>query len=111
LACHRFLRSQFFSGVAAGASAKGGFDLKQALGGGLRAYALGSLGEKMGGAPTPDGAPTAPTTTSVPNAAAVDAAAVTAPTVAVPGVDRDIALAGSYTGSGSTPLGPQESKR
>jgi hypothetical protein len=83
------------------------FDFKQALGGGLRAYALGSLGEKMGGAPTPDGAPTAPTTTSVPNAAAVDAAAVTAPTVTVPGVDGDISLAGSYTGTGSTPLGPQ----
>jgi hypothetical protein len=101
------LTKSIFSGIAAGASAKGGFDLKQALGGGLRAYALGSLGEKMGGATTPDGAPTAPTTTSVPNAAAVDAAAVTAPTVTVPGVDRDISLAGSYTGPGSTPLGPQ----
>jgi hypothetical protein len=101
------LTKSIFSGIAAGASAKGGFDLKQALGGGLRAYALGSLGEKMGGAPTPDGAPTAPTTTSVPNAAAVDAAAVTAPTVTVPGVDGDISLAGSYTGTGSTPLGPQ----
>jgi hypothetical protein len=101
------LTKSILSGVAAGASAKGGFDFKQALGGGLRAYALGSLGEKMGGAPTPDGAPTAPTTTSVPNAAAVDAAAVTAPTVTVPGVDGDISLAGSYTGSGSTPLGPQ----
>jgi hypothetical protein len=101
------LTKSIFSGIAAGASAKGGFDLKQALGGGLRAYALGSLGEKMGGAPTPDGAPTAPTTTSVPNAAAVDAAAVTAPTVTVPGVDGDISLAGSYTGLGSTPLGPQ----
>jgi hypothetical protein len=101
------LTKSIFSGIAAGASAKGGFDFKQALGGGLRAYALGSLGEKMGGAPTPDGAPTAPTTTSVPNAAAVDAAAVTAPTVTVPGVDGDISLAGSYTGSGSTPLGPQ----
>jgi hypothetical protein len=101
------LTKSIFSGIAAGASAKGGFDFKQALGGGLRAYALGSLGEKMGGAPTPDGAPTAPTTTSVPNAAAVDAAAVTAPTVTVPGVDADISLAGSYTGPGSTPLGPQ----
>jgi hypothetical protein len=101
------LTKSIFSGIAAGASAKGGFDFKQALGGGLRAYALGSLGEKMGGAPTPDGAPTAPTTTSVPNAAAVDAAAVTAPTVTVPGVDGDISLAGSYTGPGSTPLGPQ----
>jgi hypothetical protein len=101
------LTKSIFSGIAAGASAKGGFDLKQALGGGLRAYALGSLGEKMGGAPTPDGAPTAPTTTSVPNAAAVDAAAVTAPTVTVPGVDGDISLAGSYIGPGSTPLGPQ----
>jgi hypothetical protein len=57
------LTKSILSGVAAGASAKGGFDFKQALGGGLRAYALGSLGEKMGGAPTPDGAPTAPTTT------------------------------------------------
>jgi hypothetical protein len=57
------LTKSILSGVAAGASAKGGFDFKQALGGGLKAYALGSLGEKMGGAPTPDGAPTAPTTT------------------------------------------------
>jgi hypothetical protein len=57
------LTKSIFSGIAAGASAKGGFDLKQALGGGLRAYAMGSLGEKMGGAPTPDGAPTVPTTT------------------------------------------------
>jgi hypothetical protein len=56
------LTKSILSGVAAGASAKGGFDLKQALGGGLKAYALGSLGEKMGGGPTPDGAPTAPTT-------------------------------------------------
>jgi hypothetical protein len=52
------LTKSILSGVAAGASAKGGFDLKQALGGGLKAYALGSLGEKMGGGPTPDGAPT-----------------------------------------------------
>jgi hypothetical protein len=66
------LTKSILSGVAAGASAKGGFDFKQALGGGLRAYALGSLGEKMGGAPTPDGAPTAPTTTV--GEAAVDAA-------------------------------------
>jgi hypothetical protein len=66
------LTKSIFSGIAAGASAKGGFDFKQALGGGLRAYALGSLGEKMGGAPTPDGATTAPTTTSVPDAAAVE---------------------------------------
>jgi hypothetical protein len=43
------LTKSILSGVAAGASAKGGFDIKQALGGGLRAYALGSLGEKMGG--------------------------------------------------------------
>jgi hypothetical protein len=57
------LTKSILSGVAAGASAKGGFDFKQALGGGLKAYALGSLGEKMGGGPTPDGAPTAPTTT------------------------------------------------
>jgi hypothetical protein len=45
------LTKSILSGVAAGASAKGGFDLKQALGGGLKAYALGSLGEKMGGGP------------------------------------------------------------
>jgi hypothetical protein len=99
------LTKSILSGVAAGASAKGGFDLKQALGGGLKAYALGSLGEKMGGGPTPGGGPTSQVT--APEAAAVDAAAVTAPTVTVPGVDRDISLAGSYTGPGSTPLGPQ----
>jgi hypothetical protein len=101
------LTKSILSGVAAGASAKGGFDIKQALGGGLKAYALGSLGEKMGGGPTPDGGPTAPTTTVGEAAGAVDAAAVTAPTVTVPGVDGDISLAGSYTGPGSTPLGPQ----
>jgi hypothetical protein len=56
------LTKSILSGVAAGASAKGGFDLKQALGGGLKAYALGSLGEKMGGGPTPDGAPTSQVT-------------------------------------------------
>jgi hypothetical protein len=100
------LTKSILSGVAAGASAKGGFDFKQALGGGLRAYALGSLGEKMSGAATPGGTPTTPQVTA-PEAAAVDAAAVTAPTVTVPGVDGDISLAGSYTGSGSTPLGPQ----
>jgi hypothetical protein len=54
------LTKSIFSGIAAGASAKGGFDFKQALGGGLRAYALGSLGEKMGGAPTPDGGTNSP---------------------------------------------------
>jgi hypothetical protein len=101
------LTRSILSGVAAGASAKGKFDFKQALGGGLRAYAMGSLGEKMGGGPTPGGGPTAPTTTVGEAAGAVDAAAVTAPTVTVPGVDGDISLAGSYTGSGSTPLGPQ----
>ena len=42
------LTKSILSGLAAGASAKGGFDVKQALGGGLTAYALGSLGEKMG---------------------------------------------------------------
>ena len=101
------LTKSIFSGIAAGASAKGGFDLKQALGGGLRAYALGSLGEKMGGAPTPGGAPTALTTTVGEAAGAVDAATVAAPQVTVPGIDGDISLAGSYTGPGSTPLGPQ----
>jgi hypothetical protein len=94
------LTKSILSGVAAGASAKGGFDLKQALGGGLKAYALGSLGEKMGGGPTPDGAPTAPTTTSVPDAAAAAEAAMVNP-MAHPD------FGGSYTGPGSTPLGPQ----
>jgi hypothetical protein len=94
------LTKSILSGVAAGASAKGGFDLKQALGGGLKAYALGSLGEKMGGASTPDGAPTAPTTTSVPDAAAAAEAAMVNP-MAHPD------FGGSYTGPGSTPLGPQ----
>jgi hypothetical protein len=81
------LTKSILSGVAAGASAKGGFDIKQALGGGLRAYALGSLGEKMGGGPTPGGAPTAPTTPSVP-----DAAAVTAPNVNYTGSDAGFVL-------------------
>jgi hypothetical protein len=104
------LTKSILSGVAAGASAKGGFDFKQALGGGLKAYALGSLGEKMGGAPTPDGAPTAPTTTVGEAAGSVDAAAVSAPQVTVPGVDGDISLAGSYTGRAipaSLPGAPQ----
>jgi hypothetical protein len=104
------LTKSILSGVAAGASAKGGFDFKQALGGGLRAYALGSLGEKMGGAPTPDGAPTVPTTTVGEAAGAVDAAAVSAPQVTVPGVDGDTSLAGSYTGPAtpaSLPGAPQ----
>jgi hypothetical protein len=104
------LTKSILSGVAAGASAKGGFDFKQALGGGLRAYALGSLGEKMGGAPTPDGAPTVSTTTVGEAAGAVDAAAVSAPQVTVPGVDGDISLAGSYTGRAipaSLPGAPQ----
>jgi hypothetical protein len=102
------LTKSILSGVAAGASAKGGFDIKQALGGGLRAYALGSLGEKMGGGPTPDGAPTSQVT--APEAAAVDAAAVSAPQVTVPGVDGDTSLAGSYTGPAtpaSLPGAPQ----
>jgi hypothetical protein len=94
------LTKSILSGVAAGASAKGGFDIKQALGGGLKAYALGSLGEKMGGGPTPDGGPTAPTTTSVPDAAAAAEAAMVNP-MAHPD------FGGSYTGPGSTPLGPQ----
>jgi hypothetical protein len=94
------LTKSILSGVAAGASAKGGFDIKQALGGGLKAYALGSLGEKMGGGPTPDGGPTAPTTTSVPEAAAAAEAAMVNP-MAHPD------FGGSYTGPGSTPLGPQ----
>jgi hypothetical protein len=66
------LTKSILSGVAAGASAKGGFDFKQALGGGLRAYALGSLGEKMGGAPTPDGAPTTPPVNVDPAAGGVE---------------------------------------
>jgi hypothetical protein len=66
------LTKSILSGVAAGASAKGGFDLKQALGGGLRAYALGSLGEKMGGGPTPGGAPTTPPVNVDPAAGGVE---------------------------------------
>jgi hypothetical protein len=66
------LTKSILSGVAAGASAKGGFDLKQALGGGLKAYALGSLGEKMGGGPTPDGAPTTPPVNVDPAAGGVE---------------------------------------
>jgi hypothetical protein len=65
------LTKSILSGVAAGASAKGGFDLKQALGGGLKAYALGSLGEKLGGGPAQPGGPSAPTPT-VPEAASVN---------------------------------------
>jgi hypothetical protein len=100
------LTRSILSGVAAGASAKGGFDFKQALGGGLKAYALGSLGEKMSGATTPGGTPTTPQLTT-PEAATVDVMGSGAPTVTVPGVDGDISLAGSYSGPGSTPLGPQ----
>ena len=96
------LTRSILSGVAAGASAKGKFDFKQALGGGLRAYALGSLGEKMSGATTPGGTPTTPPTT-VPDAAAVNPMA--APTITTP--DGDISLASSYSGPGATPVGPQ----
>jgi hypothetical protein len=66
------LTKSILSGVAAGASAKGGFDLKQALGGGLKAYALGSLGEKMGGGPTPGGGPTTPPVNVDPAAGGVE---------------------------------------
>jgi len=68
------LTRSILSGVAAGASAKGKFDFKQALGGGLRAYAMGSLGEKLGGGPATPGGPTTTTTTptTVPDAAAVN---------------------------------------
>ena len=66
------LTRSILSGVAAGASAKGGFDLKQALGGGLKAYALGSLGEKIGGAATPGGTPTTPPTTVSPEMGGVN---------------------------------------
>jgi hypothetical protein len=65
------LTKSILSGVAAGASAKGKFDFKQALGGGLRAYAMGSLGEKLGGGPAQPGGPSAPTPT-VPEAASVN---------------------------------------
>jgi len=65
------LTRSILSGVAAGASAKGKFDFKQALGGGLRAYAMGSLGEKLGGGPATPGGPTT-TPTTVPDAAAVN---------------------------------------
>jgi len=96
------LTRSILSGVAAGASAKGKFDFKQALGGGLRAYAMGSLGEKLGGGPATPGGPTTPPTT-VPEAAAVNPMA--APTVTTP--SGDISLASSYTGAGATPVGPQ----
>jgi hypothetical protein len=66
------LTKSILSGVAAGASAKGGFDFKQALGGGLKAYALGSLGEKMGGGPTPGGGPTTPPVNVDPAAGGVE---------------------------------------
>jgi hypothetical protein len=96
------LTRSILSGVAAGASAKGKFDFKQALGGGLRAYAMGSLGEKLGGGPATPGGPTTPPTT-VPEAAAVNP--MTAPTVTTP--SGDISLASSYSGPGATPVGPQ----
>lgn len=101
------LTKSILSGVAAGASAKGGFDLKQALGGGLRAYALGSLGEKMSGAATPGGTPTTPQVTA-PEAATVDVMGSGAPTVTTP--SGDVSLAGSYTGPAtpaSLPGAPQ----
>ena len=66
------LTKSILSGVAAGASAKGKFDFKQALGGGLRAYALGSLGEKLGGAPDAAAAQASQATASVPEAASVN---------------------------------------
>ena len=80
------LTRSIFSGIAAGASAKGGFDFKQALGGGLRSYALGSLGEKISPS-TPGGASTDPTTTVGKAAGAVDSATVAAPQVAPTGVN------------------------
>ena len=100
------LTKSILSGVAAGASAKGKFDFKQALGGGLKAYALGSLGEKMSGATTPGGTPTTPPTTVSPEMGGVNPMA--APTVTTPG--GDISLASSYTGPAvpaSLPGAPQ----
>jgi hypothetical protein len=95
------LTKSILSGVAAGASAKGGFDLKQALGGGLKAYALGSLGEKMGGGHNSRRGTNSPNNHCVPEAAAVDEAAVMGDSTRL----DDISWA--YTGPGSTPLGPQ----
>jgi hypothetical protein len=97
------LTKSIMSGIAAGASAKGGFDFKQALGGGLSAYALGSLGEKMSGAATPGGTPTTPPTTVSPELGGVNTAA--APTITTP--SGDVSLVSSFTGPGATPVGPQ----
>jgi len=48
------LTKSVMSGLLAGSSAKGGFDLKRALGAGAMSYGLGSIGEKVMGA-TPSG--------------------------------------------------------
>jgi hypothetical protein len=98
------LTRSIFSGIAAGASAKGGFDFKQALGGGLRSYALGSLGEKISPS-TPGGASIDPTTTVGKAAGAVDSATVAAPQVTNPmaGIENiEVPL------SGQPALGPLE---
>jgi hypothetical protein len=111
------LTKSIFSGIAAGASAKGGFDLKQALGGGLRAYALGSLGEKLGGGPAQPGGPSAPTPT-VPEAASVNVMGPSVESGLTPYADiskmpissteitAPIPQGSTFTGSVNLPSGP-----
>jgi hypothetical protein len=111
------LTKSIFSGIAAGASAKGGFDFKQALGGGLRAYAMGSLGEKLGGGPAQPGGPSAPTPT-VPEAASVNVMGPSVESGLTPYADiskmpissteitAPIPQGSTFTGSVNLPSGP-----
>jgi hypothetical protein len=111
------LTKSILSGVAAGASAKGGFDIKQALGGGLRAYAMGSLGEKLGGGPAQPGGPSAPTPT-VPEAASVNVMGPSVESGLTPYADiskmpissteitAPIPQGSTFTGSVNLPSGP-----
>jgi hypothetical protein len=109
------LTKSIMSGIAAGASAKGGFDFKQALGGGLSAYALGSLGEKMSGATTPGGTPTTPPTTVSPEMGGVNPIAPSVETGLSPYADiskmpitdtAPIPQGPTFTGSVNLPSGP-----
>jgi hypothetical protein len=111
------LTKSILSGVAAGASAKGKFDFKQALGGGLRAYAMGSLGEKLGGGPAQPGGPSAPTPT-VPEAASVNVMGPSVESGLTPYADiskmpissteitAPIPQGSTFTGSVNLPSGP-----
>jgi hypothetical protein len=111
------LTKSIFSGIAAGASAKGKFDFKQALGGGLRAYAMGSLGEKLGGGPAQPGGPSAPTPT-VPEAASVNVMGPSVESGLTPYADiskmpissteitAPIPQGSTFTGSVNLPSGP-----